>query len=218
MDKDTTSLKGSHASILGTFRRREADILVGTQMVAKGLDFPYVTLVGVISADTLLNLPDFRAPERTFQLLSQVAGRAGRGPEPGQVIIQTFEPDHYAIQCAVRHDYQEFYSREIAARQELGYPPCSSLINVVASDRSEIMAKSRIEALAKAVAELGQQSIEILGPSPAPLAKLQGLFRWHLVLRSTEREEMIAGLRSVLASDPGLRRGLTIDVDPVSMM
>ena len=111
MDRDTTSRKGAHGEILGTFRRGEADILVGTQMIAKGLDFPNVTLVGVISADTSLNLPDFRATERTFQLLSQVAGRSGRGVEPGEVVIQTFDPDNYAIQCAVKHDYARLSMR-----------------------------------------------------------------------------------------------------------
>ncbi|HOK55242.1 MAG TPA: primosomal protein N', partial [Armatimonadota bacterium] len=144
MDKDTTTRKGSHGSILDIFRKREADILVGTQMIAKGLDFPGVTLVGVISADTSLNLPDFRAGERTFQLLSQVAGRAGRGADPGEVIIQTFNPDHYAITTAAAHDYEGFYEQEIALRAESGYPPFSSMVNLVASDENEAEARRRL--------------------------------------------------------------------------
>ena len=136
MDRDTTSHKGAHGEILGTFRRGEADILVGTQMIAKGLDFPNVTLVGVISADTSLNIPDFRATERTFQLLSQVSGRSGRGVEPGEVVIQTFDPDNYAIQCAVKHDYAGFYEHEIQLRREPAYPPFAWLVNVVSQDKT----------------------------------------------------------------------------------
>jgi len=218
MDKDTTSAKGSHGRILGAFRRREADILVGTQMVAKGLDFPNVTLVGVISADTSLNLPDFRAAERTFQLLSQVAGRAGRGPEPGRVVIQTFAPEHYAIQCAVSHDYGEFYQQEIAAREELRYPPFSSLAHLVSSEESEVAASSKMQKIADRLKRMRLGSTEVLGPCPAPLPKLRGQFRWHLVLRSSEQQEMLDALRSVFSTDPELRRRVAVDVDPVSML
>lgn len=218
MDRDTTTAKGSHEKLLGAFRRREADILVGTQMIAKGLDFPHVTLVGVISADTSLNMPDFRAAERTFQLLSQVAGRAGRGTTPGEVIIQTFEPDHYAVQCAVRHDYKAFYEQEIGNREELNYPPFSSLINIISVDESEKAAKSRIEAIANKLLSIRSKNIEIRGPAPAPLAKLRGKFRYHLVLRSSERREMVSALKQILSEEPGLRRGIAIDVDPMTML
>lgn len=218
MDKDTTALKGSHSRILGAFRRREADILVGTQMIAKGLDFPKVTLVGVISADTSLNMPDFRASERTFQLLSQVAGRAGRGSDAGKVIIQTFNPEHYALQCAVTHDYQEMYRTEIAAREELGYPPFSSLINMISNDESESTARAKTQAIADRLMLSGKRPFEVLGPCPAPLAKLRGHYRWHLVLKTSEREETLAILRSVFAAEPNLRRGLAVDVDPVTML
>lgn len=221
MDRDTTTRRGSHASILNAFRRREADILVGTQMIAKGLDFPNVTLVGVISADTSLNLPDFRAAERTFQLISQVAGRSGRGTEPGEVVIQTFDPEQYAIESAVRHDYPGFYKQELDMRQELKYPPFSSLVNIISRDVDERAAGTRLEALVKAI-KYGRMAdrmgIELIGPMPAVLSKLRGEYRWHLVLRSARREQMLELLRGVLEANVNLRRNLTVDVDPVSML
>ncbi len=221
MDRDTTSRKGSHAAILDQFRRHEADILVGTQMIAKGLDFPKVTLVGVISADTSLNLPDFRAAERTFQLISQVAGRAGRGLEPGEVIIQTFDPESYAVKCAVNHDYLGFYKQEIEFRRELHYPPFSTLINIVSRDADARAAKTRLDVLLELLRSAPmseRRGVEIIGPQPAVLEKLRGEFRWHLLIRSEDRDVALGLLRRQLDANPELRRHLAVDVDPISML
>ena len=219
MDRDTTSRKGAHGSILGQFRRGEADILVGTQMIAKGLDFPNVTLVGVISADTSLNFPDYNACERTFQLISQVSGRSGRGTEPGEVVIQTFDPENYAIRCAVNHDYLGFYQQEIEARQELSYPPFASLVNIISRDANERTAESRLKKLSREIESAGSSSeLSVAGPSPAVLAKLRGEYRWHLVLRSSNREAMLAVLRGAFERNPEIRRNLAVDVDPTSML
>ena len=217
MDKDTTSRKGAHASILSAFRSGEVDILVGTQMIAKGLDFPNVTLVGVISADTSLNFPDFRASERTFQLIAQVAGRSGRGPEPGEVVVQTFDPDQYAIRCAVDHDYAGFYEREIADRREVRYPPFSCLANVVSRDPDSCVAEERLSILAGAL-KSARGKIEVMGPMAAVLSRLRGEYRYHLVLRSADRDDVLAALRNALERTPALRKHLAVDVDPVSML
>lgn len=221
MDRDTTTRKGSVREILDAFRHREADILIGTQMIAKGLDFPGVTLVGVISADTSLNLPDFRAGERTFQLLSQVSGRAGRGHESGEVVIQTFNPDHYAVIAAAAHDYAGFYDQEIERRRDTGYPPFSSLVNIVAADPNEADAKRRLNNLVSALREMLtglQVPIQLLGPAPAPVAKLRGQARWHIVLRSADRDSLIRVVREALDAHPAVRRGVVVDVDPASML
>ncbi|MCE5199405.1 MAG: primosomal protein N' [Armatimonadota bacterium] len=221
MDRDTTARKGSHGSILATFRAGEADILVGTQMIAKGLDFPNVTLVGIISADTSINLPDFRAAERTYQLASQVAGRSGRGTRPGEVVIQTFDPEQYAIKYAVNHDYVGFYNTELEMRRELNYPPFGSLVNIVSRDADERQAKERLDTLVtglKLARMVDRMGVEIKGPFPAVLAKLRGEFRWHVVLRSSDREKMLSLLGACFDHNPTLRRSLTVDVDPVSML
>lgn len=221
MDRDTTSRKGAHGEILGTFRAGEADILIGTQMIAKGLDFPNVTLVGIISADTSLNLPDFRAAERTYQLVSQVAGRAGRGKAPGEVIIQTFDPDHYAIKCAVDHDYVSFFELELQGRQELSYPPYSTLINLTSRSSNEAEAKAVLDELNKAIAALPyplRKNVTIDGPVPAVLSKLKGQYRWHTVLRSVNRDAAIGLLRGAFKANPAVRRRLAVDVDPVAML
>lgn len=221
MDRDTTTQKGSHGRILDAFRKKEADILVGTQMIAKGLDFPGVTLVGVISADTSLNIPDFRAGERTFQLLSQVAGRAGRGTEPGEVIIQTFNPEHYAVVAAAAHDYESFYEQEIELRRETGYPPFSSIVNIVASDESEVDAQQRLFTLVNDLAERSKGAgapIEALGPVPAPVARLRNRYRWHVLLRSPDRDVLAGVVRESLNALPSVRRGVTVDIDPASML
>lgn len=219
MDRDTTSRKGSHASILNQFRKGEADILVGTQMIAKGFDFPNVTVVGVISADTALHIPDFRAGERTFQLISQIAGRSGRGDEPGVVVVQTFDPENCAIRCAVEHDYHSFYRNELETRRELGYPPFASLVNVVSHDSSDELAEARAREFAEECRRRkGSHDIEITGPVRSVLAKLRGEYRWHVVLRSCQRREMLALIDEVLETNTTLRRFLAVDVDPVSML
>jgi primosomal protein N' (replication factor Y) len=221
MDRDTTSRKGAHGEILSTFRAGEADILVGTQMIAKGLDFPNVTLVGIISADTSLNMPDFRATERTYQLVSQVAGRAGRGKTPGEVIIQTFDPDNYAIKCAVDHDYVSFFELELQGRRELNYPPFSTLINLTSQDSDNNAAKSALDELNGTIATLPyslRKSVTIDGPIPAVLSKLKGQYRWHTVMRSAERGAAAGLLRAAFEANPAVRRKLVVDVDPVSML
>ena len=220
MDVDTTQRKGSHAAILKAFGAGEADILVGTQMIAKGHDFPRVTLVGVISADTSLNLPDFRAAERTFSLITQVAGRAGRADLPGQVVVQSYTPEHFSLQAAVGHDYAAFFAREIVWRQEQGYPPFARFVHLVVSGPEEppVLATAlEIRRLLLAAGVAG----EILGPAPAPLARLRGQFRHHLVLRGEDAGRLGAGVRAALAGG-SWRRGkairLSIDVEPESIL
>ncbi len=219
MDRDTTARRGAHVRIVGEFRAAQTDILIGTQMVAKGFDFPGVTLVGVISADTSLNLPDFRAAERTFQLLTQVSGRSGRGEKEGEVIIQTYRPDHYSIEAAAEQDYQAFYRREIEARRELSYPPFSQLVNLVVSGEEEGEVIARVEMLAERLRRVGNgEKVEVLGPAPAPIAKLRRRHRWHLLVRGGKGrvqgvvKEVLGGLGDRETS------GLVVDVDPVSVM
>jgi len=186
MDVDTTSGKWAHHEILGRFERGEIDILLGTQMIAKGLDFPRVTLVGVVNADVGMNLPDFRASERSFQLLAQVAGRAGRGDRPGTVIIQTALPDHYTIRCAVAHDYVGFAERELAEREGPGYPPHTRLINVVVSGTEEMAVQEAAESAARWVRALPElrDAVTLTGPAPCPIDRVRSRWRWHFLLRS----------------------------------
>ncbi|MCC6730985.1 MAG: primosomal protein N' [Chthonomonadales bacterium] len=218
LDRDTVTRKGAHAGILGRFRRGEADVLIGTQMVAKGLDFPNVTLVGVITADTGIHMPDFRAAERTFQLLTQVAGRAGRGEHPGSVVIQTFSPDHYGVQRAVEQDYAGFYAREIRFREELGYPPFRRLANLVVADPAAAGARDRCEGLAAALRATLPREIELIGPAPAPLARLRGRYRRHIVLRAPVEAPLSTLVQQALASMASQERhGIVVDIDPVGM-
>jgi primosomal protein N' (replication factor Y) len=189
-------------------------------MVAKGFDFPAVTLVGVITADTALHLPDFRAGERTFQLLSQVSGRAGRGEQAGEVVVQTFQPEHFSIEAAARHDYRAFYEKEIRERQELSYPPFAALARIVASDPIAEGAEGRIHAALQWLADPARErGVLLLGPSEAPLARINQKFRWHLLLKSPSA----AALQDLLASEwPRIvgvtGGGVTVDVDPQSML
>jgi primosomal protein N' (replication factor Y) len=213
-DSDVTAGKSSHEVILGKFRSREAEILIGTQMVAKGLDIPSVTLVGVISADTSLNLPDFRAGERTFQLLSQVAGRAGRGPSGGRVIIQTFSPEHYSVQAAARHDYASFYEREIAYRRQLNNPPFTRLARLVYDHTNDALCQREAERMKDLLIgerdARGIAGISIIGPAPAYVHRRRGRFRWQLIIRGSE-------LPNFLSPVP-FPQGWTIDIDPVSLI
>ncbi len=220
MDRDTMSRKGAHAETLRAFKRGEADILIGTQMVTKGLDFPNVTLVGVVSADTALNIPDFRAPERAFQLLTQVSGRAGRGVVPGSVIVQTFTPEHDSIIFASTHDYHGFYEHAIAQRSELSYPPFSHMANLVFTDESEEEAQKRSRHFVTVLrAIMGPSDVTILGPVACPLSRLRGRYRWHLALRAPWKETLLTLLRSALNEVPiGERSGLTVDMDPLTML
>lgn len=222
MDADTTASKNSHLRLLDQFRSGKANILVGTQMVAKGLDFPNVTLVGVISADTSLHIPDFRAGERTFQLLTQVGGRAGRGNLPGRTIIQSFSPDNYAIRAAARQDFLGFYGEEIGNRRELCYPPFSRLVNIVSSDPVDGSAEGRLTELAKKIRErILDDSVEVIGPAPAPISRLKGLYRWHLFLKDMgfrDKEELSAIIRNSVDSLDSGRTGVSIDIDPITML
>jgi primosomal protein N' (replication factor Y) len=192
----------------------EADILIGTQMIAKGLDIPLVTLVGVVSADVALHLPDFRAGERTFQLLEQVAGRAGRGPRGGRVIIQTYTPDHYAIEAAADHDYHSLYEREIEFRRRMGYPPFGRLVRMTFAHTGAEYAQHQAAMMASRLREeqerLGVPNLDILGPAPAFVPRVRGRWRWNVILRGDEP--------SSLLREMPLPRGWTVDVDPISVL
>ena len=218
MDSDTTGRKNAYQQMLGAFREGRANVLVGTQMIAKGLDFPNVTLVGVVSADTMLHVPDFRSAERTFQLLTQVSGRAGRGDRPGEVVVQSFSPEHYAIRSAVRQDYLGFYGQEIAYRRELGYPPFSRLVNIVSSDPIDDTARERLERVADILRSKALTGLEVVGPAPAPLSRLRGLYRWHLIVRGDQGADPRACLREMIHGREVSGPGLSIDVDPVAML
>ncbi len=219
MDRDATSRKGACEAILRRFDTGETNVLIGTQMIAKGLDFPGVTLVGVINADTGLNFPDFRAAERTFQLLTQVAGRAGRGDRPGEVIVQTYNPDHYAILAAREHDYHFFCQKEQGYRWELGYPPFARLVAFLIADRKEQNALDSAEALADRLIEMGWDDVNVLGPAPAPLARLKGIYRYHVLAKSGDVAALHQATRAALKALPRRdRQRITIDVDPISMM
>jgi len=212
-DSDVTRGKYSHEEILGKLRAHEADILIGTQMIAKGLDLPLVTLVGVINADTGLNLPDFRAGERAFQLLSQVAGRAGRSTLGGQVIIQTYSPEHYAIKAAAKHDYSLFYNQEITYRRQLHNPPFSQLASLVYSHTNEALCQREAERMKRLLIEerdsRGIADLSLIGPAPAFIHRLRGRYRWQIILRGSE-------LFTFLLPIP-IPQGWIVDIDPVGL-
>jgi primosomal protein N' (replication factor Y) len=222
MDRDTTTRKGAHHVLLARFRAHEADVLIGTQMVAKGLDFPKVTLVGVVSADTALHIPDFRAGERAFQLLTQVAGRAGRAHQPGEVIVQTFNPEHEAVQTAATHDYLQFYEREIAHREEMRYPPFSRLANILATHPEEAKAEEMSRRAADRLREVIQSEhidAEVLGPVQAPIARLRGLWRWHCLVKCYQPKALPDLLHRALAGMSSPQGGAPqVDIDPYSVL
>ena len=213
-DWDVTRGKESHEAILDKFVQHQADILIGTQMIAKGLDLPLVTLVGVISADTSLNLPDFRAGERTFQLLTQVAGRAGRSILGGKVIVQTYNPDHYAVVAASTHDYHAFYEREIAFRREQAYPPFNRLIRLLYANASEKRAQDESARLCRAlttrIAQRGLPALDLIGPAPAFFHRVRGEYRYQILLRGPAPHALL--------QDVALPLGWRVDVDPVSLL
>ena len=225
MDVDTTTGKWAHANILDRVGRQEVDILLGTQMIAKGLDFPEVTLVGVIDADVGLHLPDFRASERTFQLLSQVAGRAGRGAKAGEVIVQTRRPAHHAVQCAITHDVRRFVEAELAARRSPAYPPFVRLANVIVSGRDEIVTAERaLQAADWTRALLRKRNIrevEVVGPAPCPVHRIKERWRWHYFLRTPNsalltRLSRFVAERAPVGTDDAVR--LIVDRDPVALL
>ena len=222
MDRDSTRGKGGHARVLKELEEGAVDILIGTQMIAKGHDFPGVTLVGVVSADASLNLPDFRSSERTFQLVTQVMGRAGRGDKAGRVFVQTLAPEHYALTHAVAHDYEGFYCKEIAFREEVGYPPFAHLaaltISAVAAGQAMTSAEEAAQLLRKIKGDC-RLRVEVLGPVTAPLAKVRGRFRWQILLKGRERSELhrlLFHFRSGFSPPSTVR--MVIDVDPVDML
>jgi primosomal protein N' (replication factor Y) len=213
-DRDTTGGKMAHEVILERFINHEADVMIGTQMIAKGLDLPLVTLVGVITADTALYLPDFRAGERTFQLLTQVAGRAGRSILGGKVIVQTYAPNHYCIEAASRHDYEGFYKEEMEFRRQQRYPPFGRLVRLVYvhrdAQRCEEEAGRMQRVLQNKIARLGLPGIDLIGPAPAFLSRIRGQYRWHLIVRGRDPHSLLGDLDFPL--------GWRVDVDPVSVL
>lgn len=221
MDVDTTRKKGAHEKILAKFGAKEADILLGTQMIAKGLDFPDVTLVGVLNADTALSLPDFRSSERTFQLLTQVSGRAGRAEKEGHVIIQTFNPDHYAIQYAKHHDYESFYKKEMSVRHMENYPPYYYTIQLTASYTDEAgAAKKMLEAVQFLKPVLSKNAI-ILGPTPKSIMRVNNRFYYQVVIKYKSEGQLKERLRELMTkSQAEVRKGLklTIDSEPVNFI
>jgi primosomal protein N' (replication factor Y) len=220
IDRDTVRKRGSLVDLLKRFARRDLDVLVGTQMIAKGHDFPEVTLVGVISADVGLGMADFRAAERTFQLLTQVAGRAGRGEREGEAIVQTLFPAHYSIQLATAQDYGAFFEKEIVYRRAMRYPPVVAMVNVVVRAKTLPLAMAGAVNLARRTSELATPSagFVVLGPAPAPLTRLRGEHRAQLFLKGTSRVAMRTALRQALASLPELARKASVDVDPLSVL
>lgn len=222
MDSDTMKKPGSHERTLSEFRSGKIQILLGTQMIAKGLDFPNVLLVGVINADTALHFPDFRATERTFQLVTQVAGRTGRGDKAGQVLVQTFSPDHPAIIAACRHDYESFYAMEIAHREQFGYPPFSNMARIIFRGPNQIAVEEFADAAIKKIqAEIQRASaaIRILGPAVPPIAKLRGHYRYHAMLITRDPAALNAVLQRAQSQiKPPEEVLYLIDIDPIEML
>ncbi len=219
MDSDTMTAPGSHETTLAAFKAGEIRILMGTQMIAKGLDFPNVTLVGVVNADVALHLPDFRAAERTFQLTAQVAGRTGRGDRPGRVLIQTYAPDHPAISLAARHDYAAFAELELAQRASFGVPPFGRLARLVARGPREAAVNDFMTELAQKIRDRAPSTVRLLGPAPAPILKIKDLYRVHAQLRAPTVRPIQVVLKEIVAPTlPPAGVELSIDVDPISML
>ena len=218
MDYDTTSRKGMHEKMIEAFKNHEYDILLGTQMVAKGLDFSNVTLVGVINADTSLNIPDFRSSENTFSLLSQVAGRSGRSEKEGFVIIQTFNPDHYAIDYTKRHDYIGFYEREMLIRKQLKYPPYYYLCNIKISGKDSQYILNEAMKIKRSL-ERNLQSTIILGPSTASIFKMNNIFRYNVILKYKD-DSMLYDILDKIIEHYKANSKIKIDIDfnPSQMM
>lgn len=221
MDVDTTKRKGAHEKILTKFGRHEADILLGTQMIAKGLDFPNVTLVGVLNADTSLNLPDFRSSERTFQLLTQVAGRAGRANKPGEVLIQTYNPNHYAIQLAREQDYEAFYRYEMRIRKALSYPPYYFTVGLTLSHKDEQEVIKKSYEIVTLIKEGLTDKIKILGPTPKPVARTHNLYHYQIIIKYRFEDQLEIVLNHILdltQAKENKKLRLIIDHEPQSFM
>ncbi len=220
MDRDTTRGR-EHEAILRRFERGEIDLMLGTQMLAKGHDFPGVTLVGILSADAMLGLPDFRAAERTYQLLAQAAGRAGRGHRPGRVLIQAFATDHPALRAAAEHAPEQFYERELHLRKVMAYPPWVALTQIRLNDRKKERGEERIRLVAERLRREARGEYDVLGPSPAPLERIRSEYRFQILLKGRSRKALAEGVRRSLDSlerSPGLPRGLAVETDPRSLL
>jgi primosomal protein N' (replication factor Y) len=221
MDLDTTGPKWSHARLYRAMQTREIDVLVGTQMIAKGFDLPGVALVGVVSADTALHFPDFRATERTFQLLVQVAGRAGRGDRPGRVVLQTYLPGHFVVTAAAAHDYEAFYRREKPDRIALGYPPATRLANVVASGKDAGSVEEAIGRVADHVRGRPVEGLTLVGPAACPLERLRGRWRHHVLLKAETPQPLDRVLWDLARREGelvGSSNRLEIDRDPLGLL
>jgi primosomal protein N' (replication factor Y) len=223
LDRDTAQRRGAVERALAELRAGAKNVLIGTQMVAKGHDFPGVRLVGVLNADMGLHMPDFRAAERTFQLLTQVAGRAGRGAEPGRVLIQTFAPNHYAIRPVALHDYERFYAEEIGHREQLGYPPFGRLVLVRISATDELAAREAALALANVGREASAahgKGVEVLGPTEAPIAKLRDRYRQQILLKHRESAPVWRVAERIYDAAEKLPSAVrtTVDVNPNEML
>ena len=223
MDMDTTRKKNSYIDIYEGFKKGEAQILIGTQMIAKGLDFPNVTLVGVLAADLTLNLPDYKSAERTFQLLTQVAGRAGRGGKQGEVIIQTYTPEHYSIQYALTNDYHNFYRKEIGIRDNMSYPPFTEIININLNSSKENLLIDTIKTLGKEINNFvkGEDSISVLGPCPCAISKIKDMFRWQIILKGKFNYEIAARIKEIVyevLKNVYTEVKLNLDVNPNSLI
>jgi primosomal protein N' (replication factor Y) (superfamily II helicase) len=220
LDRDAIRRRGALDALLTKFANGDIDVLVGTQMIAKGHDFPRVTLVGVVSADVGLGLADFRASERTFQLLTQVAGRAGRGDQAGEAIVQTLYPEHYSIQLACRQDYPAFFEREIEFRRKMRYPPLVSLVSTVVRARTFAAAMDDADDIVRKIrrgaGERGE--VRVLGPAPAPLGRLRGEYRAQLLIKGTNRRKLRESLQQALVTRPDLQKRVVVDVDPLSVL
>jgi primosomal protein N' (replication factor Y) len=218
MDTDTTRRRMAHETMLSDFSQQKTDILIGTQMVAKGLDFPNVTLVGIISADTGLNIPDFRASETTFQLLAQVAGRAGRGVKTGTVIMQTYAPEEQSIVCAQKHDYNTFYTIERNNRKQLNYPPQQRLTQIILSDRNQKTLLQSAQELVRLLKKTSEGVLTVLGPAPAPVAKQNNKYRMLVLLKGASARKMHQHVSRALREFQGKKVQTIVDVDPYNML
>jgi primosomal protein N' (replication factor Y) len=222
LDRDVAAKRGYTESVLKALKDEEVDIVIGTQMVAKGHDFPGVQMVGVVAADIGLHLPDFRSAERTFQLLTQVAGRAGRASRPGRVVVQTFVPDHYALAPVGSHDFEGFYREEIGHREALGYPPFGQLTRIVVHAEEEEHARKGIEAVARAAQAMIPKGarLEVLGPAPAPLARLRGRYRFMCLIKGDDQEALDRASKAALAVGRRLPKEvqMALDARPVNML
>ena len=200
MDVDTTRDKNSYERIYNSFKNGEADILIGTQMISKGLDFKNVTLVGILAADMSINIPDYRAAERTFQIITQVAGRAGRGDKQGEVIIQTYTPDHYSLQYAINYDYEGFYDKEFTIRAMMKYPPFGELLLINGTAKKEDLLKNFMHKISNVIKPLVEKEfdVELLGPIPCMISKVKDNYRWQIVIKGEFNSDFAKKIKEMI--------------------